>query len=240
MTTERERRNGAARLRRLERAFGAHPARATGLPRDPDDPEALVHWLGLSLLLDPRGSGVEPALQAGLPGLVGGDPDGVAARLAAAGVKRPEAVAPIFWRLGRSLGPEPGDALRRLGREALDLEALAGSLLRLAPGFGRAAVARFLSPLRDAWPAASELPLDAAAIAAGRHLGALDDWDDPETAAARLGVWLESENDDVPVPVWEAEWWLAALGRRACLRERLDRCPLGADCPARNRSAAPS
>ena len=106
------------------------------------------------------------------------------------------------------------------------LEALGGALAALAPGLGAATVTRFLAPLRALWPAAADLPVEPAVLAAGCHLGLLAEDQDLEGAAAVLVATSKG-----PDPV-DLEAALARLGRRACLRGRYARCPLGASCPA--------
>ena len=118
-------------------------------------------------------------------------------------------------------------SLARLGHGAESLEDLAGRLSQLAPGFGRASVARFLQPLRDAWPAAEELPLDSAARAAAEHLGWIPAGADEDGYPSALRSFLKDDASALP----DIEFALAQLGRRACLRERSDRCPLGEKCP---------
>ena len=88
---------------------------------------------------------------------------------------------------------------------------------------------RFLRPLRERWPAAAELPLTPAARAAARHLGWIDASDDLEGEPSALRRALADLGDSLAFS--DIESALERLGRRACVRERADRCPLEAICP---------
>jgi hypothetical protein len=155
----------------------------------------------------------------------------VEAALARAGYPRPEPVAHRLARAGRSLAEHHGGELAALAAQADDLEELGGRLAALAPGIGASTVLRFLRPLRDVWPAAAETPLEPAARAAAVHLGWLAAGEDEEGAPAALRAALLREPQAPPLADIEAA--LARLGARSCLRQRPDRCPLGARCPAR-------
>jgi hypothetical protein len=140
-------------------------------------------------------------------------------------------VAQRLARAGRSLAERHGGSLAALAAQAEDLEELGGRLAALASGVGTATVLRFLRPLRDLWPAAAEIPLEPAARAAAVHLGWLAEGADEEGAPAALRAVLLREPEAPPLADVEAA--LARLGARSCLRQRPDRCPLGARCPAR-------
>jgi hypothetical protein len=155
----------------------------------------------------------------------------VAAALTRAGYPRPEPVAQRLARAGRNLVERHGGAFTILAAGAGDLEELGGRLAALAPGVGTATVLRFLRPLRDLWPAAAETPLEPAARAAAVHLGWLAAGEDEEGAPGALRAALLQEVNAPPLADVEAA--LARLGARSCLRQRPDRCPLGARCPAR-------
>ena len=224
----------------LVRAFGVHPARALGLRLRPEADEAdaeLERWLLASCLFGGRAS-IEQA-RAGLAALdaAGASSAAGAARAGAlslaqvldgAGHPQPEAAAGLIAGLAAALGERGAGALQAIGRNADGLEELGAQLSALARGFGHARVARFLQPLRDTWPAAQELPLDRNACRAALHLGWLgEEDDDPSGLRARL----ETE-DDAPT-LADCEFALAELGRRACRRERPERCPLAERCPQR-------
>jgi hypothetical protein len=149
-------------------------------------------------------SGLEaPARLAAAP------PGAVARALEQAGHPRPERVAAVLTNACRSLLERHGGSLAALAQQAEGLEDLGARVAALGRGVGQATVHCFLRPLRPHWPAAADLPLSPAAQAAAEHLGLRWDGDlDVEAALERLG-------------------------RRACLRGRVERCPLGAACPAR-------
>jgi hypothetical protein len=138
-------------------------------------------------------------------------------------------LAARLTRLARALVALPGGSLEPLAAESLDLSELGGRLVRLAPGLGTASVARFLRPLRDAWPAAREIPLAATARAAALHLGWIAEGEDLEGEPVLLRTRLGAE-----APAFaDVEAALERLGAAACLRERTRRCPLDVDCPRR-------
>jgi hypothetical protein len=216
---------------------GAAPA-ALGL--DLEREEDLAEWLVAACLLtgrvdEERASAAFRTLrERGLvsPGvLAAADPGALAATLAEAGHPAAERSAATLVRLGRALVERHAGSLLRLAAAAEGFEDLATQLARLAPGFGPAGVLRFLRPLRDRWPAAREVPLAPAALAAARHLGLVAEGADEEgepgalrAALARLAV---------APPLADLEAALERLGSRSCLRERPERCPLGAACPRR-------
>ena len=155
----------------------------------------------------------------------------VEAALTRAGYPRPGSAAQRLARAGRSLAERHGGSLAALAEQAEDLEELGSRLAALAPGVGAATVLRFLRPLRDLWPAAAEIPLEPAASAAAVHLGWLAEGADEEGEPGALRAALLREPEAPPLADVEAA--LARLGARSCLRQRPDRCPLGARCPAR-------
>ena len=226
------------RARDLVALLGPHPASALGLAVDDPgagDPE-LAQWLLAAALADPRLEA--PRLAAAWDALraaglerapAGAEAAAFERALRAADHPKPDAAALVLWRLCRGLHERAEGSLSRLAADAFGIEELAGGLLRLAPGFGRAAVVRFLQPLRDVWPAASELPLEPAAVAAAVHAGFASEGDDPEVALGSLRAALRDEADSPPL--FDVEAALARLGRRACRRERASRCPLGDGCP---------
>ena len=141
--------------------------------------------------------------------LAGAGGEEVASALEESGYPRAGPAAAVLWRACRTLLERHGGSLSRLAAEADGLDELGARLAGLARGVGAATVACFLRPLRPFWPAASDLPLSPAAEAAAEHLDLV--WDgSPDLEAA-----------------------LERLGRRACLRGRPERCPLGEECPRR-------
>jgi hypothetical protein len=137
----------------------------------------------------------------------------------------------MIWRAADSLMKCHGGSLDALADQSDQLEDLAAQLASLAPGIGAARVARFLRPLRDRWPVAREIPLQPAARAAAQHLGLLREGEDEDGEPGALRVALR--NDLASPTLADAEYALARLGTRACLRNRIARCPLGKSCPAR-------
>ncbi|MCZ6781904.1 MAG: hypothetical protein O7G30_01210 [Proteobacteria bacterium] len=226
----------AALARELIARFGPHPATQLGLHLgDPDD-ETLGRWLVGACLADPRlgperlRSGLRALAAAGVAAprtIAAAEPATLAAALAGADYPKPEVAAVVLWRASSALVEDHDGSVARLAGAAEGLEDLAGRVARLAPGVGRATVIRFLQPLRGTWPAADELPLDTAALAAAVHLGWLRDGTDEESAPATLRTALGAESP----PLHDVEAALGRLGRRSCVRGRPDRCPLGADCP---------
>jgi len=218
--------------------LGPHPATRLGIDLDgAEDDATLVRWLIATCLHAPRAD--ESVVRAAYAALADAglddaawlqrDPSRVHALLEQAGHPRSEATALLLSRVLGSLQRDHEGSPTRLLTGADSLEMLGGSLSRLAPGFGRAAVTRFLQPLRDEWPVCAELPLDPAAVAAGIHLGLLPEGVEPETAAGSLRRAAPRDGDGPALRDLEAA--LAHLGRRACQRERSASCPLGDDCP---------
>ena len=176
--------------------------------------------------------GFRALAEAGLdaPGaLATAEPAAVAVALAHAPLRRPEHTAALLVRASAALVEGHAGSFARLAAEAMDLDDLAGRVARLAPGVGRATVARFLAPLRDRLASAREIPLSRAARAAALHVGLLRESEDEEGEPAALRAALHRE-DDAP-PLADVEAALERLGAIACLRERADRCPLGDTCP---------
>ena len=156
-------------------------------------------------------------------------PERVALVLDGAGYPKPEGSALKLARASAELVAHWQASVARIGAAADDLDDLGGRLARLAPGIGPAAILTFLRPLRDPWPAARETPLSAAARAAAVHLGWIRPGEDDDGEPGALRSSLAAEADAPPLAAVEAA--LDALGRRACLRERADRCPVAEACP---------
>jgi endonuclease III len=153
--------------------------------------------------------------------------------LSEAGAPQSERTAAKLVRACGALIERHAGSLDALAAGADGTEDLAARLARLAPGIGAATVAAFLRPLRDQWPAAGEVPLSPAARAAAVHVGLLAEGDDEEGEPGALRAALARE--PAAPSLADVESALSRLGRKACLRERTDRCPLGAECPARSR-----
>lgn len=224
--------------------LGAHPTTRLGL--DLGDASAREAWWSTAIVLSGASSearGLAAArhmLEKGLasPGaLAAVEAADLAAPLEALGERRAGPVAARLLRSSRSLAERWRGSLEDLARDADDLEELGTRLVRLAPGVGAATVLRFLRPLRSFWPAAAETPLVPAARAAAVHLGWIGDSDDEEGSPAALRRHWE-ETHGAP-HFHDVEAALEALGRRACLRERAERCPLGGECPAREPGGGP-
>jgi len=225
-------------IRALLERMGPHPAASLGLDlAQPGGPE---RWFVVACLI--AGRAPEPAALRAAKELAARGLDQPVA-IAKAGVgparvalehadyPRAETVAQRLARAGRSLIECHGGSLASLAAQAENLEELGARLAGLAPGIGAATVLRFLRPLRDLWPAAAETPLEPAARAAAIHLGWIGEGEDEEGEPAALRAALLREPEAPPLADVEAA--LARLGARSCLRQRPDRCPLGALCPAR-------
>jgi hypothetical protein len=232
----------APSFRSIVERFGALPAIRLGL--DLESPEGRAGWLLAVALADRSGEPDERAFLAlaahGLArpaALADCRPERLAGLLAQAARPRAERDAARLLRLARGLR-ERGGSLERIAGQAADLAELGEGLVRIAPGFGPAAVLRFLRPLRARWPAAREVPLDPDARAAAVHLGWIAEGSDEEGEPAALAAALASEPEAPPLPDVEAA--LARLGRAACRRERSQRCPLASDCPRRALASDPT
>jgi hypothetical protein len=220
--------------------LGPHAATARGLDLGTD--AGLGRWLVLACLGTPRadedaaraafGALAEQGLDAP-DALARAAPARVASLLRAAGRPRPEITAARLLRASASLQTRHAGSLAALVAAADGLEELAAAIGALAPGIGRATAAEFLRPLRERFAAAREVPLAPAARAAALHVGLLREGEDEAGEPGALRAALARE--DPPPPLADVEAALARLGRRACLRNAAERCPLGADCPARRR-----
>jgi len=214
----------------IVRRFGPHACAQAGL-----DPCAdALAWLALAIVL---ASGADEtrahsALRA-LPPPDGADPHAeaavVAAALARERVPHAERLAATLVRARRAFASRWGGSLERLASDADDLETLGARIAALAPGVGRATVLRFLRPLRDRFAAAREVPLAASARAAALHLDLLDGGEDEAGELAALRARLAHDPDAPSFADLEAA--LERLGAASCLRGRVSRCPLGAECP---------
>jgi hypothetical protein len=225
------------RLAALIGQLGGHASAELGL--DLDEAADVGRWFVAACLLSGRGD--EPAAldawralaEAGLERpetLAATTPERVEGVLAAGGTTRPAPLAGLLVRASLSLA-EQGGSPAALSARAESFEELAGEIARLAPGLGVASVLRFLQPLRDRWPAALETPLSRAARAAALHLGLIGEGEDEEGEPGSLRAALR-ELEGAP-DLADVEAALDRLGRRACLRGRTERCPLGPACPAR-------
>jgi len=226
--------SGAELVARL----GPHPARRWGLDLATD--AGLGRWLVAACLLAPRGD--EDAAGAARTALAEGGldaPDGlaragpgpVAAALRAASYPKPEITAARLVRASSNLLTRHGGSLGKLAAAADSLDELGAAIVALAPGIGPSTAAEFLRPLRERFSAARDLPLVSAARAAAVHLRWLGEADDREGKPGVLRAALAREQ---PAPALaDVEAALTRLGRRACMRNTTQRCPLGPDCPAR-------
>lgn len=235
--------SGATIVERL----GPHSASAVGLELDADrggSDTDLGRWLVLCILLGGRTaeSAARDAYrlldEAGLAA-----PDAIASAgvtavftcLGESELKKTEVVAAVLFRVASNLASRHGGSVEQLAGGADDLEDLARRLASLGSGFGKAAVFRFLTPLRDRWSAAGDLPASPGVLHAGIDLGILSETHDEESAPGALAQWLaRNESEGAHVPVRDLEAALDRLGRAACSRERTDRCLLREQCPRRN------
>jgi len=228
--------------RSLVERLGPHPATGVGLDLDDAGDRDLGRWLALCILLGGRtGEASGRDAWRGLQKQGLDEPEGLARAgpavthrcLEQAGLRRSEPTAALLVRVASSLVARHDGSIDRLAAGADDLEDLAGRLARLGAGFGRAAVFRFLVPLRGRWSAAGDLPASAAVRAAAVHLGIVSELQDEEGTPSGLAHWLRNRSGAGDVPMRDLEAALDRLGRAACLRDRSNRCPLGADCPRR-------
>jgi len=228
----------AIRMRQLVERLGGHPLRELGI--DPNSPEDRGRWLIAACLRSGRvegavaGRAYRSLVEAGLPSpseIAAADPITVAMRLADVGYPKPEVAAQRVFRASSALVERWNASLEELASEACDLDDLGARITRLAPGLGAATALQFLRPLRDVWAAARETPLSPASLAAGEHLGWLRAGEDSDGEPGALRAALANEVD--PPELADVEAALDRLGRRACGRNRPERCPLGDDCPAR-------
>jgi hypothetical protein len=231
----------------LARRMTPHPWHRLTLDLDASDDATLGEWLIFCCAeAASRRSHDDPislhrALRAtGLTSpyaLAHSEPTGLIGLLARAGCRKPEPVAALLLRASRSLMEHHAGSIDALAGDALDLESLGGALTRLAPGFGRASVARFLRPLRDRFDVLNALPMEPAAIAAAAHLGYCSEDTEPDFAASLLRRQLAEDaaeaGESQPPAFRDFESALEQLGRRACLRDRPGSCPLSDDCPRR-------
>ena len=222
--------------RDLVERLGPHAATRAGL--DPTCDADALRWLALALLLstrvdEARAVAAFRALSVGeladATALASADPVRVGALLAREGIPQPETRAALLLRACCNFAERWHGSLARLAGDADDLATLGTRVARLASGLGAATVARFLRPLRERFPVVQELPLSAAARAAAQHLGWIGADADAEGEAASLRARVASEPDAPRFS--DVESALERLGAAACQRERVARCPLGADCP---------
>ena len=227
--------------------LGPHPATAEGLDLDADSADRdLWRWLVLAILLGGRTSesaardayvALEKKEMLDAAPLESAGAGVVHACLEDAGLAKSEGTAAVLVRVASNLGKRHDGSIERLAEQADGLEELAHHLSRLGAGFGRSAIFRFLLPLRGRWSAAGDLPATEATRAAGVHVGIVSEMQDAEGTPAALAHWLAGNESHVDaVPLRDLEAALDRLGRRSCLRERSDRCPLEAACPLRERS----
>ncbi len=218
--------------------FGGHPLRELGIDLETSD--GLGRWLVMACLYGGRvddevaGRAVRGLAAAGLADpsqIAGASPEALESLLDAAEYPASAVAARMLWRVGDSLVKRCGGSLDALANQSDQLEDLAAQLASLAPGFGAARVARFLRPLRDRWPVACEISLQPAARAAAQHLGLLREGENEEGEPGALRAALR--NDPESPTLTDAEYALARLGARACLRNRTAHCPLDESCPAR-------
>ena len=229
--------------RELVERLGPHPAASLGI--DPCDEEGAGRWFIAACLLAGRAeaSAATDAYRAlardGLSSpreIAKADPTRIARWLAGAGYPKPDTAAQKLGRASAALVERWGGSLVAVAAGADDLGDLGARIAGLAPGVGPATVAFFLRPLREAWTAAREIPLSPAARAAALHVGLLREGEDEEGEPGALRAALAAQPDAPSLS--DAETALERLGRRACLRERVRSCPLGDDCPARERGVA--
>jgi len=218
--------------------LGPHPSARWGLDLATDG--GLARWFVAACLLAPRADEAATAAALGALGMRGladtdalahAAPGPVAAALIAAGYRKPEITAARLVRASTQLAERHRGSLASLASGAGDLAELASALMALAPGIGAATASEFLRPLRERFVAARELPLSPAAHAAALHVGLLREGQDEDGEPGALRAALAREAP--PPALADVEAALARLGRAACRRGAVARCPLAADCPAR-------
>jgi len=235
------------RSRGLVGLLGGHVSGRLELDLDDPDDATLGRWLVASALLGGR-QGEDVALatfrelaRSGLldPGsLAAGDPLVIEGCLERARLRNADRAARLLVRLSEALQTRYHGSMERLAAAADELADLAASLSALAPGYGKAAVMRYLTPLRRHWHVAGDLPASPAVRAAAADLGFIALHEDEESTPARLARLLANDepggpaSEDVP-SLRDLEAALERLGRRACLRGTSGKCPLGAHCPRR-------
>lgn len=230
---------GAIGPSELVARFGGHPAADVALDPAAGGEADLAGWLVLAVLLAGARRASEEEAKNGYRGLAEralASPGAVAARgplaaavaLSAAGYAHAEAVAPVIARAGASLAAQGPEPLLTLLRDAEGIADLAGRVGALAPGLGRAAVERFLRPLRERSASAGDLPLAAAARTAAVCVGLLREGEDEDGAPGVLRARIEDEPGAPPLRDVEAA--LERLGARWCGRKRPEACPLGPAC----------
>jgi hypothetical protein len=221
----------------LATRFGLHPATTLELELEVAEDRDLGRWLVASILLGGRTPetlaldafrALDQARLSSPLRLAQAGLGEVQHHLERVGVSHSEAVAALLGRVCARLAQRHAESIDRLAAEADGLEELAGRLAQLGSGFGKAAVFRFLTPLRNRWSAAGDLPTSPAVLAAGQDLGWIPETQDAEGAATSLAAYAAANGG---VPVRDLEAGLEKLGRAACLRGRSDRCPLAAACP---------
>lgn len=230
--------------------LGPHPATLLRLDLDAASDADLGRWLVATVLLGGRSSeeaaltGFARLRDAGLatPAAIAhaGSVE-VHRQLEAASLSKSEAVAAVLTRVCTALERNHRGSIDALLADSDGLEDLARRLASLGKGFGRSAVFRFLTPLRECWTAANDLPASPAVVSAARDLGLISETQDEEGAPASLTRWLRNESRPGDVPeaapaLRDLEAALDRLGRIACLRQRTERCPLGDRCPHRKGS----
>ena len=236
-----------ARARELVGLLGGHVSRPLELDLDDPDDTTLGRWLIASALLGGRqGDAVAQAAcrelaRSGLldpKSLAASDPLRVEDCLERARLRQADRAARLLVRLSNALQTRYEGSMERLASTADGLPDLAACVSALAPGFGPAAVMRYLTPLRGWWHVVGDLPASPAVRAASADLGFIADHEDEENTPARLTRMLGSDaagapaSEDAP-SLRDLEAALERLGRKACLRGASSQCPLGTQCPRR-------
>ena len=226
--------------REIVERLGGHASGALALDLESD--EGLFGWLLAACLLAgrvPEERALEAFRALALAGLdhldALGQPhtEALEATFATARFPHPQRTAVLLTRLSRALQEQWDGSLTALAGAALDQDELGTALVGLAPGLGPATALRFLRPLRERWSAARETPLAGPAHAAAQHLGWIAPGEDETGAPGALESARLREAEAPSLADLEAA--LERLGRRACISERPDRCPLAERCPLRYR-----